>query len=139
MGDELFIRCYHGAAGDEHPSDPFSRGFEAPEQLDEDVNIGVEDIVKALRPLNAIRYPVHALFSDPSIEDVRQAERRDSGSILDQDPGDRRPHWREAGNRYLEDRSSPACGMLRGWAVRNILRQCDVLPITHLGGLYCCT
>ena len=74
FGDEFFVAGDGGFPGFESAAHPGARGFEAADQLDDDVDVGVEDFVEVLGPDDGGGDPVGFFAGHAAVEDVRELE-----------------------------------------------------------------
>ena len=76
MRHQLFVGGDDGLTGEKRAFDPVVRGAKAADQFDHDFRVGGEHRVNRIGPDDGRGYPVHALFVDAAVEDVRQADVR---------------------------------------------------------------
>ena len=74
--DELLVGRDDRLAACERSPDEIARRLETAHQLDDDVGVGCDDVVDAVGPVDAGRYPVDLLALDAAIADGRQLQRR---------------------------------------------------------------
>ena len=74
FGDELLIAGDGGFAGLEGAANPGAGGFEAADQLDDDIDIGAENLVEVLGPDNCGGDPVGFFAGYAAVKHMRELE-----------------------------------------------------------------
>ena len=75
LGDQDFIRGYHGFPVGEGLANPVTGGRDASDQFHHHVHIGGEHFVRAIRPANVRGQAADFFLGDVAIADVRQQQR----------------------------------------------------------------
>ena len=101
MRDELFIGGDHGLAGCQGPAHPILGGEYTAHYLDDDVDVGGENVVDVLCPDDFRGNPVNFFARHVAIADVCQPQR--NAGALDENLSDGPADRSEPGQRHLPD------------------------------------